>query len=348
MARVAGIVLSFFLTLGGAIGLAHHFLAEPAAAEAKDLYRYRAFLIDTPWERPVLAGRFITWLGDSTLFGLKSPTFMHKLSKRLAPAHVRGSGRAYIGLDFFHYYCLLPAVLEADPDLVVVVANLRNFPRGRRNGRAVDLCSSLGFERLLRGRMLPWHDRGITFARLLLAQTLRWKPLEYWFYFLEGTRRLATAWVQARIDDLIPSPEVLVTAESVGRGLTKLLRDYDEPLSPSHPVVRMMGATVREARRRNVPIIVVALPLPYHFLQQYGQWSTETFAMRTAVLRKVVQDNGGIFVDLHLALLADEFRDRGGHFNQPGAEHLARLLEPTVRRTLGLKPTKRSTPPQSR
>jgi len=334
MRRIYAIVSSFLLTIVVAIAIAHQAFAERAVEIGRDLYIYRTVLVATPWERPPRASRIITWTGDSTIMHVGRPSFLRLVSERLSDDGVSGVGRAYVGLDFFHYYCLLPHMLDTKPDLLIFVANFRLFERGRRENRAVDLCSAFGFTNLIRATTLPWHDRGITIPRLLLAQTIRWPQIEYWLYLLEGLRRIAINRL-TNVELLRSTPFSMRKPANPERPVNKYRRNYNEPLTPAHPVVRMMGATIREARLRGVPVVVVGLPIPHEFLRRTGHWNPETDTMRAAVVRDTVTANGGTFIDLHLALPRKEFRDQaGGHFTEEGVAHLARLLEPTVKQIL--------------
>jgi hypothetical protein len=54
------------------------------------------------------------------------------------------------------------------------------------------------------------------------------------------------------------------------------------------------------------------------------------YAERFAVLRAVVEENGGLFLDLHETLLRREFSDPVGHVSEAGARHMAELVGPVV------------------
>ena len=114
----------------------------------------------------------------------------------------------------------------------------------------------------------------------------------------------------------------------------KLLESYDVPIEFDHPVVKMMGATVSMATRREISILVIVSPIPYETMTEENHYEPVEFRRRIDVLRKVVSDEGGYFLDLHAALRAHEFSDNAGHFNEEGTAKMVRLVEPKVRRLL--------------
>jgi hypothetical protein len=84
------------------------------------------------------------------------------------------------------------------------------------------------------------------------------------------------------------------------------------------------------ATAHGVRAVVVVTPIPWQWLATSGAYEPARFARRIDALRDVVEANGGRLVDLHRALVQDEFRDLSGHFNQAGSTRLATLVQPTL------------------
>ena len=273
----------------------------------------------------------VVWLGDSTVLdSIDIPSYADIVAERIArsgdemPPH---GVVAMVGLDFYHYYCMLGRILERKPEVVVLVAHLRMFVDGAR--AFMDLCSFLPASELPRAMLLPFRERDVGPLDLLGYQLLRLPGAETSFLAFEGAQRL--------FQDKDPTGLLAKTPtyfERLGMGGRKpaleYLRSYALDLDREHPVVRMMGATVDMARRRGAEVLVVASPIPYEKLEARGWYQPQTID----VLRRVVEENGGHFFDGHRVLQKRHYRDESGHYTTEGAEILAEALEPTMREVL--------------
>ena len=273
----------------------------------------------------------VMWLGDSTLLdSIKIPSYADLLADEIRaeggtiPPH---GTVAMVGLDFFHYYCMLGRILEEKPDFVVLVAHLRMFVDGAPE--FMDLCSFIPPGELPRAVMLPFRERDVGPLDLLGYQLLRLPGAESAFLAYEGTQRL--------IQDKDPtglvarSPTYFETLAKGGRRpALEYLRSYGLDLAADHPVVEMMGATVGMARRSGAEVLVVVSPIPYEKLEAQGWYEPQTID----VLRQVVEENGGHFFDGHRVLKKEHYRDESGHYTHEGSALLAAALAPKMREVL--------------
>jgi len=315
-------------------------IGEEAVRAGMDLLRHRVHLDKALADLANEKRTLVVWMGDSTLFWSRGrppyPEFLNREPHRLRD--VKHSVVSLLGLDFFHYYCILGAVLDVDPEFVVLHANLRMFERP--DEPMMDLCSFLPPAELPRAIWLPLHERGLSPIPLLALQALRFDPAERAFLGLDGARKLLDErdsfgllvrrvnWLQEMIDD--GEPKQPATQEN-------LLQAYDMRLHARQGTVRMMAAAVRMAVRRDTPVLVVASPIPHRLLAERGWYAPENFDL----LRRVVETKGGRFLDLHDALDTEHFSDVTGHYSREGAQRMAELLAPVVAEMLQRSALKR-------
>jgi hypothetical protein len=330
MGRVAITVLCGAATVALAIWLAARTWGAEAERTGRSLYVYRRgyVTLTTPPRNPV---PLVAWMGDSTIMGVRRPSYPQVLAPRLRE-RVRTDSRVIAGaaFDFYTYYYLMGPVLDLKPDLIVAVAHLSTFALKRTNRFTYnDLCSMVPTAELPRAALLPFAARRLSIARLMLARLLRLDAGEQALFFFEGLRSLyqdAPAWkpLGPREPPLRIDPREVATA----------VKAYDIPVSRLSPLVRMMGATVRMASDRGTEVLVIGIPIPHETLRKRWRYDEAVYARRFAVLRAVVEENGGRFLDLHEALETREFADVGGHYNPDGVAHMASLVEPEVLKIL--------------
>ncbi len=270
------------------------------------------------------------WLGDSTLLPTRhSPAYTDLL---VGAGGVRQEVLAFLGFNFFHYYCMLPSVLETRPQAVVALANLRMFnPESDLNlGSFVDLCGSLPLAELPRALGLPFPRQGVGVAKLLSYQLLRSPVAAQALFAFDGLHRRLAERDGTGLFVRDENPTTQLARRTLDRlerqGEAAFLATYDVKLEADHPTVQMMAAAVALAREHGVTMVVLAAPIPVAALRARGWYRPENFA----VLRQVVEDSGGKFVDLHAVLAADQFRDSSGHYTRAGAEALARRVSTDV------------------
>jgi hypothetical protein len=332
MRRVT-VIVGLWLAIVVAAGIGGYNFENGAASTAGwNRYGYREVLKKqirkTARSRPG-----VIWLGDSTMLGLRRPSYPQILDGVVPEVTSRVLG--FIGSDFFTYYPVVAQLVTIHrPGVLVMVAHLRLFrqPAEAPGGYATtrnDLVSMIPTAELPRALGLPFAARGVSIPRLLLARLLRYEPIERFFYFLEGAHALVAEadvpWLGPnRRDDPMGGIRLVALA----------LAESDVSITREHPTVRMMEATVRLAHEAGVHVIVVGTPVPFENMRETVGYDTALYNARFATLRAAVEDAGGMFVDLHDALLRDEFIDPVGHFTVAGAEKLAERLRPIVAREL--------------
>jgi hypothetical protein len=213
----------------------------------------------------------------------------------------------------------------------VLVAHLRLFsdPRedyARTRTTRNDLLSMVPAAELARTAVLPLAARGMTIPRLLLARLLRYPWAEDALYVADGAQALVS---EAEVPWLGPTPPALPNNLAM---LRFALAASDVPVTPRHPVVRMMAATVRLARDAGVHVIVVGTPIPFEGMRKTPGYDPALYRARYRTLADAVEEAGGVFVDLHDALAAQFFQDSVGHFYEAGARILANRLRPILTR----------------
>jgi hypothetical protein len=328
MRRVTVILGLWLVLIVGAAVAGYRYESGRAASRGWTLYGYREILRkqlrETSRSRPG-----VVWLGDSTMLGLKRPSYP-QLLQGVEP-DVSASVLGFIGSDFFTYYSLVGELLATHrPAVLVTVAHLRLFrqpsqdPTGMSETRN-DLFSMIPTAELPRALRLPFSARGVSMPRLLLIRLLRYQTIERFFYFLEGAHKLVA---EAEVPWLGPND-----IDRPGGGFRAIgiaLKASDISVSPDHPTVRLMAATVRMAREAGVRVVVVGTPLPFEGMGDAVGYDPALYAARFAVLREAVEGAGGVFVDLHEALPRDGFVDPVGHFTVAGAGKLAERIRPVV------------------
>jgi hypothetical protein len=327
MRRVALTLAVAVATLAGAAFALATRVGPAAIAVGRDLYQHRKILPRLTGARTT-PGSEVVWLGDSTIVG-RPGTFTYPFLIQRRELERRGMHSTILaapGFDFYAYTSLMGPVLEVHPDVVIMVANLRLFPLGAGGGFN-DLTALLPAGALPEMLALPFSFRGMTAPRLLLARLLRHQWAEDALLFVEGVRyqfQDAAFWEHA-------GPAALPVSKALGdKAAAALLRSYDAPIGPRHPLVRFAGAAVRMAVRGGAPVLVVVTPVPHEVLATKGLYDGPAYASRVGVLRDVVQANGGVFLDLHQAVPAGELYDIGAHFTNAGAAHMATLVWPAL------------------
>jgi len=239
------------------------------------------------------------------------------------------------GLDFYGYWSLAGRVAALHPKVVVLVANLRNFGTEGGERGFNDLVGEIDFDDLPETLELPYFIRGMTAPRLLLARALRTELGEDVFLRLEGARRGAQD---------VPLWNVLgpATRPDAGPGelfarftrLTERIQQkFDGPITRHMPMVRFAAATVERLTRDGIAVLVIVAPYPWE-LAVPAHYDEARFARRIALLRQVVEENGGQLLDLHRALAKRYFRDTDCHLTVDGAAETAKLVAPELGRML--------------
>ncbi|HXJ33940.1 MAG TPA: hypothetical protein VMS22_07840 [Candidatus Eisenbacteria bacterium] len=346
MGRVARILAVWAAALVVAATLALARLGPRVDHQGREAYSHRAFVAAgfDPWSPAEAALReTVVWLGDSTVVALPIPSYPQEMAPALERRGIRSRVVAGLGLDFYPFYLLTPAVLgRLRPDVLVLVAHLRYFSAPAPvasndplpNRDFGDLASYLPAADIPATILLPMAERGLTVPRLLLAQAFDVPAMEQVAYWWAGGRALVR---DASVWDRLGPLRSRRSAAGAELRRFRILYASNVAVTPSQPTVRMMAATVRLATRRGTSVIVVGTPLAWQQMAATIGYDPAVYAERFGVLREAVEGAGGTFLDLHEALRSRELRDPIGHFNARGAAHMARLVQPVVLATLAAR-----------
>jgi hypothetical protein len=329
MRRVATIVCTFVVSIG-VTAVAMRRAAAPSARQAgRAIYVHRVTVNERL--RTASPGRAaVVWLADSTTMGRAPfPPYVP-----MVEAATRGPTFVLEGpgMDFYAYWSLAGRVVALRPEVVVVIANLRNFGSAGGPQGFNDLTAEIDLADLPRTLALPFSIRGMTAPRLLLARTLRTDAGADAFLVYEGLRRLAQdspAW--EILGPTLPEPPDWRLVHFV-HTLQAVQADYARPFGRSAPLLAYADATVARLRRAGIRVLVVVTPMPWDLPGTH--YDAEHVLARIALLRDVVERHGARLVDLHHALDASAFRDQDCHFTADGAARMAGLVAPEVGRLL--------------
>ena len=330
------LALTFVGVLAAAVGLLAALSWETLVAVGeRELDHRPAALADPQRETPELP--LAVFLGDSTF--LPGYAYPRLLAKKLRD-RAELQSFWWEGFEPFHHYLLLGRALELEPEAVVIVAQTRVFWRHEPLWYA-DLLTLVPPRELPRAVLLPFHERGISIPRLVLASllgTLR-ETGDAWLHAFVGARQRAQQ---------IPGLRWLVPWRAPSadpRMLSKLRQErfqrYGLPIFEGHPAVEALAATVEQAVRGGARTLVLVSPIPVERLKRADLYDAETFAKRVDVIRRAVERKGGELLDLHAILREDDFSDEFGHMTESGARRMVLVLDPWLRNALGLSQKKR-------
>lgn len=283
-------------------------------------------------DEPVAAGE-IFWLGDSTL--MLPGGYAEAVTRQLPPAV---AWRASIpGFDVFGHYFLLEAVLDRQPRLIVEVANLRLLAAPEMKSASL-LSSMLPVAELPRAVTLPLTSRGVTAPSLLLAQLLRdpwWVEQVQWFQGIRECFQNAAFW--GRLGPTSgPVFEARERRDFLSRQGLRVWR-FLPSRREAAPAIRLFGENARRARERGISFLAIVGPAPVHAMPADRVHHPERLLPLVQSIRETVEGNGGVVLDLHDALGADDFRDLGGHLAPTGTNRMVELVVPVIRRILASK-----------
>ena len=327
MRRPLVIILCFALALAAVVCVAVARYREPAVELGHKRHQTAEILLQQIRACRPGAQPSVFWMGDSTFWPAKVQMYPQQIA-----AETDGFLDHCIvhtpGLDYFNFYTMTAPALRSEPDLVVTIANLRMFSPSRDDVVFRDLMPELPAAELPRTTYLPLYARDLTLPRMLLDRAVATGGLRRGYLLLEGLRAL---FQESGRWELVGPREPAFSAEQRGRRTFRhLLEAYDQELTESQPVVRMMGETVALARRGGARSLVIVVPIPHEQLAKEGLYDPLVVWRRVRALRRTVTRNGGCLIDLHAALAPDEFADLAGHYSPRGALHLAQVVKPIV------------------
>jgi hypothetical protein len=275
------------------------------------------------------------------------------------PDRERGvAALVYPGLDPADYYGLADEIASARPRLVIFTLSLGVFsPNRDPAGGRPELMGWIAPRRLPETLTLPLRVLGVTADQLLLQLGIvHAGAFDLWRTVRTQQARVGRAW-QTLHDRLPPREEPGPTAElrrllavrklerwTLG-GFERMSREGAEHflgaaldgVPRDHPILRVLGATLKRLAREGVGSLVYVAPIDVEHLEFLGIDTGAYLPDTIAVVADVVRGSGGEFADLHRLLPDDRFSDPN-HFDNPGQPHgiseLADALAPHVLRAL--------------
>lgn len=351
MQRLVTITLVFVAAIGLASGLAVSLYWEEAVELGEREEQYPKLL-----PRLARAGSdrsLVVWLGDSTIeHAERRASALPRLVQRGLSPDTETRIVASPGLDPLQHYYLMGEILELQPSLIVMTANLTMFHRdddellqnfaaglgvGRRE-KSHKLAYMIPTSELTRAMTLPLDERGLGRSELLLLRVLAIPGVRAGLAFGEGLRGMFQSWLDGRLQRLFPATgELGSRAELLRRYQTlapqfeaQMVEQYYRDIPASHPLLEILGAAVSMATRRGVPVLVYVTPIPHARLPELDWYDPQLFEERIGRIRSMVEAHGGSFVDLHDVLSDASFFDLLGHYDRAGSERLAETLGPLV------------------
>lgn len=295
----------------------------------------------------------IAFLGDSTAVA-DPPT--RAVPHQLALAANRRTGGeprvhvfslAHPGLGPSDFYFLADEVARARPDAVVLTFNPASLARvwARRLNRP-QLAGWIRPGRLPEAVSMPLDWIDVTADELLLyAGLVRAGLADAWRWISAEQARVGSA--RAALEQALDARggdgragaharftrariEVLrARAAEPGGARTGLLGRYGvalRGLSADHPILDVLGATVRLFAERNIRVLVYFVPVNVEDLREAGVYDRRGLERTASAVANAVRSNGGEFADLHDLLPDAAFRDPQGHYAHTGSVDGPRLV----------------------
>jgi hypothetical protein len=349
--RLVTITLVFLAAIGLASGVAVSLFWEEAVELGEREEQYPKLLPRLARTHPERS--LVVWLGDSTIeHAERRASALPRLVQRGLSSDTETRIVASPGLDPLQHYYLMGAILELQPSLIVMTANLTMFHRdddellqkfaaglgvGQRE-KSHKLAYMVPASELTRALALPLGERGLGRSELLLLRVLAIPGVRAGLAFSEGLRDMFQSWLDGRLQSLLPAPSGLGSRAELLRRYQNLapqfeaqmVEQYYRDIPASHPLLEILGASVSMATRHGVPVLVYVTPIPYARVPKLDWYDPQVFEERIGRIRSVVEADGGSFVDLHDVLPDASFFDLLGHYDRAGGERLAETLGPLV------------------
>lgn len=302
----------------------------------------------------------VVFLADSTALAgsvakpLVPPLVEARLRQQLAPHKLHVHMLVKPGLGAFAYLMLADRIVELEPDLVIVSANVANYSRiSRTNFSRPAVAGLTRWKRLptLAGLPIAWEK--LTFDQVLKNLAIEGLGLSHAWDAL-ATRQVALTKLRARVEHWLhggPGPEA---AYQRVRGLQVMSQKHAGPapeltrrlygaltagVRADHPVNRALRATLEIFDEGDVPVLAFLTPLDVERLRGLGAIEEEGLAQTVASVAASARGTGAHYLDLHALLEASEFRDNAGHYSRErGGPHLAAVLARSAGEILRARP----------
>jgi len=288
--------------------------------------------------KPQFFGRMrVGFLGDSSvIFYPKGKTVHDRLQQVL---NKRAKGRFRVlpfgapGFSSVEYYAFSQAIARAHPDRLVIPLNLASLSRQWR--AQWDRLEALGWlppSRVPEALSLPLYSWGLTLDRLLSYVALVDLGLgSRWYEFRKAQvrasrglqelrQRVQRRWGLPGGGEPPVNPELFPGRRDRFRA-SRLEAMYSDALagaSPSHPALVLVRAALRTFKEAGIPTLLYVSPINVEHLQRVGLDSRPGLDRTIETVRRLAEEEGADFLDLHDLLPDAGFRDAPGHFAYEG------------------------------
>jgi hypothetical protein len=240
------------------------------------------------------------------------------------------------GFGQLQNYFFADEIAETGVQRVVVALNLRSIARAwTGTWTKPELAGFIAPRRVPDALALPLHVVGLTADRLLLYVFLKnslgyraWrnttKEQSRAIQALEALSERADRWMnlEAHRSFVRQTLRELKRQEGERLSLEGVMHEYGPVLAgvdTTHPVLRVLGATLRNWRDAGIEVLVVVLPANIEHWRSLGLLGDgQGVARSIAAIEEAVRTNGGSFLDLHDLLGKEGFRDPAGHLTYTG------------------------------
>jgi len=249
-------------------------------------------------------------------------------------SHFRVFSFASPGYSAFTQYFLSHRLANAGPDHVVLGFSLASFSQRWREVDRPELAALLPVWDLGEALRLPLHWIGLSTDELLLyTMVVHFGGFGTWLKLSQKQARCVSAWAAAA--------EWLQARSSAPNGLAYQMLHYSHyraamflptpperetvmharvkygavlaGVSPEHPALRILRATLEVFRERGIPVLVYTIPMNVEHLERLGLLDRAALHRGVERVRRVTLASGASLVDLHDLLPDAAFRDAGGH-----------------------------------
>jgi hypothetical protein len=243
------------------------------------------------------------------------------------------------GQNAYEYYFLAESVVRAQPDQVLMLFQLATLGEvWLQRFRRPEIAGWVPPGRLSEVLGLPLSPVGLTTDRLLLGVTVvgagggdAWIRLQREQGRVDRARKDLDRWIASSTGTL--SLGELERIAGVHFAATRHTEDWKRwnelgarphyetafsGVSPDHPILQMLAATLRVYREAGIYTHLYVGPVNVEHFRQLGIYDDQGAEKTLAVLQGIATEHGAEFSDLH-ALLPDQgFRDASGHLAWEG------------------------------
>ena len=291
-------------------------------------------------------------------------SLVHELRRLASEREIEIVPLRWGGNGQLHNYFLADEIASTGVRRIVVSLNLRSLaPAWTGTFTQPELAAWIAPERVPSALALPLHVVDLTADRLLLYVFLK-NVIGYrsWRSFTKEQARAKRLldFLSETVDRWLKldahrafNRKILREGrrrEAERLSLKGVVHEYGPVLAgvdAGHPVLRILGGTLRTWRDAGIEVLFVVLPANIEHWRSLGLLGDGQGVVRSiAAIEEVVRTNGGSFLDLHDLLGEEGFRDPAGHLTYTGEvdghERVIDILAPALLQAFPPRPGRAS------